>query len=118
MDPVIRKATPDDAKAVVLVLNSVILEGKRTALTNPFTEAEERAFITGLCDRSAPFVAEVDGKIVGIQSIEPDASELGADWAGATTDRAPARLHAIVDTTPAWTRSSKRSPTSGPAAGS
>ena len=31
------------------------------------------------------------------------ASELGADWTGATTDRAPAPLHAIIDTTPAWT---------------
>lgn len=31
------------------------------------------------------------------------AAELGADWTGATTDRAPERLHAIIDTTPAWT---------------
>ena len=31
------------------------------------------------------------------------AVELGADWAGATTDRAPEQLHAIIDTTPAWT---------------
>ena len=65
---------PDDAAAVVSVLNSVILEGDHTALTTPFTEAEERAFIKGLCDRSALFVAEVDGRIAGIQSMEPDAS--------------------------------------------
>lgn len=31
------------------------------------------------------------------------ASELGADWAGATDSRAPAPLDAIIDTTPAWT---------------
>ena len=73
-EPVVRKALPDDAAAVVSVLNSVILEGDHTALTTPFTEAEERAFIKGLCDRSALFVAEVDGRIAGIQSIEPDAS--------------------------------------------
>ena len=73
MEPVIRKAIPDDAKAVASVINSVILEGKYTALTNPFTEEEERAFIAGLCDQSALFVAEVDDKIVGIQIIEPDA---------------------------------------------
>src|SRR5207237_3825471 len=30
------------------------------------------------------------------------AKELGAEWAGDTTDSAPERLHAIVDTTPAW----------------
>jgi propanol-preferring alcohol dehydrogenase len=31
------------------------------------------------------------------------ALELGAVWAGDTTDRAPDPLHAIIDTTPAWT---------------
>lgn len=31
------------------------------------------------------------------------ALELGADWAGATEERPPAPLHAIIDTTPAWT---------------
>lgn len=72
MKPVIRKAIPDDAKAVAVVINSVILEGKHTALTKPFTEEEERAFIAGLCDRSALFVAEVADEIVGIQIIEPD----------------------------------------------
>jgi propanol-preferring alcohol dehydrogenase len=30
------------------------------------------------------------------------ARELGASWAGATTDEAPEKLHAIIDTTPAW----------------
>ncbi|NJO67639.1 MAG: alcohol dehydrogenase catalytic domain-containing protein [Rhodospirillales bacterium] len=30
------------------------------------------------------------------------ARQLGADWAGATTDRAPEPLQAIIDTTPAW----------------
>ncbi len=72
MNALIRKATPDDAEAVVAVMNAVILEGKWTALTNPFTEAEERAFIAGLGARSAMFVAEVAHRIVGIQVIEPD----------------------------------------------
>jgi alcohol dehydrogenase, propanol-preferring len=31
------------------------------------------------------------------------ARELGAAWAGDTADKAPERLHAIIDTTPAWT---------------
>lgn len=30
------------------------------------------------------------------------ALELGADWAGDTRDRAPEKLHAVIDTTPAW----------------
>ncbi len=51
METIIRKAVPDDAKPVASVLNSVILEARYTALTNPFTENEERAFIKGLCPR-------------------------------------------------------------------
>ncbi|MDQ0477266.1 zinc-dependent alcohol dehydrogenase family protein [Chryseobacterium sp. MDT2-18] len=31
------------------------------------------------------------------------ALELGAGWAGNTQDRSPEKLHAIIDTTPAWT---------------
>jgi propanol-preferring alcohol dehydrogenase len=35
--------------------------------------------------------------------VERDfARQLGAVWAGDTTDRSPDRLHAIIDTTPAW----------------
>lgn len=30
------------------------------------------------------------------------AHELGAAWAGDTTDRPPVKLHAVIDTTPAW----------------
>ncbi|CAN5129587.1 zinc-dependent alcohol dehydrogenase family protein [soil metagenome] len=30
------------------------------------------------------------------------ARELGADWAGGTEEMAPERLHAVIDTTPAW----------------
>ncbi|MYK20345.1 hypothetical protein F4055_19615, partial [Candidatus Poribacteria bacterium] len=60
MDIIIRKAVPEDAKPVASVLNSVILEARYTALTNTFTEEDERNFINGLCPRSAMFVAEVD----------------------------------------------------------
>ncbi len=72
MEVIIRRAVPEDAKPVAFVLNSVILEARYTALTNTFTEADERNFINGLCPRSAMFVAEVDNQIVGIQVIEPD----------------------------------------------
>ena len=52
-EPLIRRATPDDAEAIASVLNAVILEGEHTALTDPFTIEDERAFIEGLCDRGA-----------------------------------------------------------------
>jgi propanol-preferring alcohol dehydrogenase len=37
------------------------------------------------------------------ESSRAFAASLGADWTGHTTDRAPESLHAIIDTTPAWT---------------
>lgn len=36
------------------------------------------------------------------QGAREFAMDLGAHWAGDTTDRAPQPLHAIIDTTPAW----------------
>ena len=36
------------------------------------------------------------------QAARKFALQLGAAWAGDTTDRSPERLHAIIDTTPAW----------------
>ena len=70
MEAHIRKATPDDAKAVAGVLNSVIHEGQYTVFTRPFTEEEERSFISSLGERSAILVAEVNHQIVGIQAID------------------------------------------------
>lgn len=35
-------------------------------------------------------------------AIQRFAVNLGATWAGDTTERAPKKLHAIIDTTPAW----------------
>jgi propanol-preferring alcohol dehydrogenase len=37
------------------------------------------------------------------ESSRAFAASLGADWTGHTTDTAPEPLHAIIDTTPAWT---------------
>ncbi len=66
---VIRKATVNDAGQVADVMNAVIAEGKYTLLDRPFSEEEERAFILSLSDRSAVYVAEIDGETVGVQSI-------------------------------------------------
>jgi propanol-preferring alcohol dehydrogenase len=37
-----------------------------------------------------------------VQASREFALELGAHWAGDTVDRAPQKLHAVIDTTPAW----------------
>jgi phosphinothricin acetyltransferase len=53
------------------VLNRVIAEGSHTALTGHWTPEAEQAFLQSLGPRSEVFVAEVAGRIVGFQVIEP-----------------------------------------------
>jgi len=65
----VRKSSLQDAKGVVAVINSVIAEGKLTVLDKSFTVQEEVKFLASLSDREAVFVAEVGGKIVGVQTI-------------------------------------------------
>ena len=60
-----------DAAGVAEVLNRVIAEGRHTALTGYWTPDAELAFLQSLGPRSGAFVAEVSGRIVGFQVIEP-----------------------------------------------
>jgi L-amino acid N-acyltransferase YncA len=70
MDVTIRPATGNDAREIAEIINSVIAEGKFTLFDKPFTVEEERAFISSLRDRSVLYVAEIDSKIVGVQSVD------------------------------------------------
>jgi len=70
MNMLVRKATVNDARQVADVMNSVIAEGKYTIFDRPFSEEEERNFISSLGIRSALHVAEIDGEITGVQSID------------------------------------------------
>lgn len=65
----VRKGSLRDAEGVVAVINSVIAEGKLTILNKPLTVQEEERFLASLSDRETVFVAEVDGKIIGVQTI-------------------------------------------------
>ncbi len=67
----VRRDDIGDAAGVADVLNSIILEGRHTALTGHWTPEEEQAFLQGLRPRSEVFVAEAAGHIVGFQVIEP-----------------------------------------------
>jgi L-amino acid N-acyltransferase YncA len=53
------------------VLNGVIAEGRYTAMSGYWTPEAEQTYIDSLGPRSELFVAEVAGRIVGLQSIEP-----------------------------------------------
>ncbi|MBN1641352.1 MAG: GNAT family N-acetyltransferase [Anaerolineae bacterium] len=71
MKVLIRRATVDDAQGVVDVINSVIEEGGLTSLYPTLSVEEEEAFIGGLGPRSIMYVAEVEGIVLGVQTIEP-----------------------------------------------
>ena len=47
MDLLIRKAQPDDAGAIVAILNPIIDAGRRTVLDAPLTAEFERQYIAG-----------------------------------------------------------------------
>ena len=67
----IRRATPDDAAGVAAVLNGVIVGGRHSLLDTPFTEAEERAYMEALPERSFLHIAEAAGDILGFQTVNP-----------------------------------------------
>ena len=67
-DVKIRRATPDDAKGVAGVIASIVDEDKCTVMRK-FSEQEERDYIQALSSREKIFVAEVDGRIIGVQTL-------------------------------------------------
>ncbi len=71
MTPVhIRRATPDDAEAISAIWEVICAERVYTAVNRPFSPEQEREYIAGLSEREGIFVAEVEGRIVGFQSLE------------------------------------------------
>lgn len=67
----VRRDDIADAAGVADVLNSIIAAGRHTALTGHWTPEAEKAFLGSLGPRSEVFVAEVAGRLVGFQVIEP-----------------------------------------------
>ncbi|MCX6820765.1 MAG: hypothetical protein NT016_02355, partial [Candidatus Aenigmarchaeota archaeon] len=64
----IRRATPDDAKGVADVIASIVDEDKYTVMRR-FSEPEEREYIQKLSPREKIFVADTDGRIIGVQTL-------------------------------------------------
>ena len=71
MDVKIRRGTVQDAQGVVDVINSIVQEGGLIAIYPALTVQQGEEFIAGLGPRGAMFVAEADGVILGVLSIEP-----------------------------------------------
>jgi len=70
MEITVRRAIADDAEAISVVWEVICAERVYTAVNEPFTPAQERAYISSLSDREGVFVAEVEGRIVGIQTVD------------------------------------------------
>jgi dephospho-CoA kinase len=67
----VRRDDLEDAAGLAGVLNSIIAEGGLTALSGHWTPEAELAFLQGLRPRSEIFCAEVAGRIVAFQVVEP-----------------------------------------------
>jgi len=75
-DLVVRPATPDDAEAIVRILNAIIAARVYTAFDTALSVEAERAYILNFPDRGVFHVAvsAVDACVVGFQNVEPVAT--------------------------------------------
>jgi 8-oxo-dGTP pyrophosphatase MutT (NUDIX family)/L-amino acid N-acyltransferase YncA len=73
---VVRAVRPEDAAAIVAILDPIIACGQYSAFDTPFSVEAERAYIESLPERAIFHVAVLgqDQRIVGFQSLEPFAS--------------------------------------------
>lgn len=67
----IRPPVAFDAAPMAQLLSAIIRAGGTTARTNEVSAADMAAMISADADRSAWFVAEIDGEIVGFQHVAP-----------------------------------------------
>ena len=66
----IRRATPDDATSIVAIWQVIAAEKIYSAIDRPFTIEQERAYVQSLSEREGIFLAEIDGKVIGFQSLD------------------------------------------------
>lgn len=76
MDLWVREVEPGDAEAIAGILNPIIEAGLYTVLDTPLTVEAEREYIVNFPQRGVFHVAEnrEDGRVVGLQSVEPYAT--------------------------------------------
>lgn len=69
----IREARPDDADAIVCILNPIIEAGVYTVFDTPCTVQAEREYLLKFPSRGVFLLAvrRTDGRVVGFQSMEP-----------------------------------------------
>jgi L-amino acid N-acyltransferase YncA len=72
----VRKASVNDAEAIVGIFNPIIAAGVYTVFATPFTVEAEREYILHLPERGMLHVAlsQPDQRVVGFQGLEPFAT--------------------------------------------
>ncbi len=71
---VIREVRVEDAEAIVGLLNPIIAAGIYTALVTPLTVEFERQYIASFPSQGVFLVAELNGRVIGLESLEPFAT--------------------------------------------
>jgi L-amino acid N-acyltransferase YncA len=76
MPLLVREVRPDDAEAILGILNPIIESGAYSALDTPFTVEAEREFIRSFPQRGLFHLAEQsrEQRVVGFQTLEPFAT--------------------------------------------
>lgn len=67
----VRAAQIEDAEGIVAMWNPIIESGLYTSFDTPITVEAEREYIKNMTNRHIFHVAEIDGRIVGLQSTAP-----------------------------------------------
>ena len=75
---IVRNARPDDAQAIVDILNPIILERTHTAFDTPFTVEQELHYLLHFPRRGIWKVVADDDRVYGFQIVEPFATYTGA----------------------------------------
>ena len=64
------RASEKDAEAISKIWKVICAERVHTVVNHPFTPTQERNYMKSLSDREGIFIARVEGKIVGFQSLD------------------------------------------------
>jgi ribosomal protein S18 acetylase RimI-like enzyme len=70
MQVTIRRAASEDAASISAIWEVVCAERVYTAVNRPFTPQQERDYIASLSGREGVFLAEVDNRVAGFQSLD------------------------------------------------
>jgi len=70
LDLKVFKATLENAESISHIWEIVCAERIYTSVDKPFTHQQEREYISSLSEREGIFIAEVEGKTIGFQTLD------------------------------------------------